>query len=266
MDRTLQRLRHDTRIRILEVVGVHDITPRMRRITLSGADLAGFSSPGHADHVKVFFPEPGKAPVLPELGPNGLQFPAGQPRPQMRDYTPRLHDPVANTLAIDFVLHGDGPAASWAANAAIGQKLVIGGPRGSLIVPFAFDWYFLAGDEAGLPAIARRLEELPQGAKAVAVIEVADAGEEQPIATRADLALIWVHRNGAPAGTGTHLLDAVAALGALPQGDAYGFIAGEANAARALRAHLVEVRGFNPEWVKAAGYWLLGVADAHEPH
>ena len=143
---------------------------------------------------------------------------------------------------------------------------MIGGPRGSLIVPFAFDWYFLAGDETALPAIARRLEELPQGAKAVAVIEVADAGEEQPIATRADLALTWVHRNGAPAGTGTQLLDAVAALGTLPQGDAYGFIAGEANAARALRAHLVEVRGFNPEWVKAAGYWLLGVADAHEPH
>lgn len=266
MDRTLQRLRHDTRIRVLDVVAVTDITPRMRRVTLSGEQLSGFSSPGHADHIKIFFPEPGQPPVLPELGPEGLRFPPDRPRPQMRDYTPRLHDPVANTLAIDFVLHGDGPAASWAAQAAIGQKLVIGGPRGSLIVPLAFDWYFLAGDETGIPAIARRLEELPEGARAVAVIEIEDATEQQPLPTRADLALAWVHRNGAPAGTTSVLLDAVRALHALPPGDGYAFIAAEANSSRAVRAHLTEARGFNPEWVKAAGYWLHGVADAQEPH
>ena len=33
-----------------------------------------------------------------------------------------------------------------------------------------------------------------------------------------------------------------------------------------LRAYLVEQRGFNLEWVRAGGYWLRGVADAHEPH
>lgn len=266
MDRTPQRLRHDTRIRVLDVVGVTDITPRMRRITLGGEQLAGFFSPGHGDHIKVFFPEPGQPPVLPELGPDGLKFPEDRPRPQMRDYTPRYHDTENGTLDIDFVLHGDGPAASWAAQAAVGQKLVIGGPRGSLLVPLAFDWYFFAGDETGLPAIARRLEELPDGAPAVAVIEVEDAKEEQTLLTRARLSLTFVHRNGVPAGTGSGLIDAIAALPTLPPGDGYAFLAGEAAASRAIRAHLVEVRGFNPEWVKAAGYWLHGVADAHEPH
>jgi NADPH-dependent ferric siderophore reductase len=33
-----------------------------------------------------------------------------------------------------------------------------------------------------------------------------------------------------------------------------------------LRNHLVDQRGLNAEWLKAAGYWLRGVADAHEPH
>jgi NADPH-dependent ferric siderophore reductase len=35
---------------------------------------------------------------------------------------------------------------------------------------------------------------------------------------------------------------------------------------KSVRQYLTETRGFNPEWVKAAGYWLLGTADAHEPH
>ena len=34
-----------------------------------------------------------------------------------------------------------------------------------------------------------------------------------------------------------------------------------------IQAHpLTQERGFADEYVKAAGYWLLGVADAHEPH
>ena len=34
---------------------------------------------------------------------------------------------------------------------------------------------------------------------------------------------------------------------------------------KSVRQHLTEERGFRSEWVKAAGYWLLGTADAHEP-
>ena len=67
------------------------------------------------------------------------------------------------TTVIDFVLHGDGPAASWAANAVAGSLVGQGGPRGSLVVSDDFDWYLLAGDETALPSIARRLEELPPG-------------------------------------------------------------------------------------------------------
>ena len=75
------------------------------------------------------------------------------------------------------MLHGDGPASTWAAQAKPGQQIVIGGPRGSMIIPDAYDWYFLAGDETALPAIGRRLEELPATARVVAVIEVEDKAE-----------------------------------------------------------------------------------------
>lgn len=263
MNKTPQRVRHEIRIRVLTVSAITDITPLMRRITLSSPDLQGFNSPGYDDHVKVFFPEPGEVLGAPTVGPEGVVWPDGK-RPQMRDYTPRYFDAEAKTLQLDFVLHGDGPASGWAARAKVGDTLTIGGPRGSMIVPVAYDWYLLAGDETALPAIGRRIEELPQGAKVIAMIEVAGPDEEQAFETKADLDLTYVHRNGTPAGQGEALRKAIA-IKALPSGDAFAFIAGEAAQSRAIKADLIE-RGLNAEWMKAAGYWLLGTADAHEPH
>lgn len=261
--RAPQRVRHETRLRLLTVTAVTDITPLMRRVRLLG-DMEGFVSPGHADHIKAFFFPEGVEPLLPPIGPNGAEFAPGT-RLEMRDYTPRYWDADAGWIELDFVLHGDGPASSWAGSAAPGHTLVIGGPRGSVVVPTTYDWYLLVGDETALPAISRRIEELPEGAPVVAVLEVDSAAEEQTFETRADLDLIYVHRNGAAAGTTTLLLDKLKTLD-LPRGDAYAYVAGESQMSKAVRAHLTEVAGFNPEWVKAAGYWLLGQADAHEPH
>jgi NADPH-dependent ferric siderophore reductase len=265
INKTPQRIRHETRLRVLDVQAVRHLTPLMLRITLTGDELQGFVSPGYGDHIKIFFSPPGEEPVLPVLGPDGVTFPEGKPRPEMRDYTPRNYHEATNMLDVDFVLHGDGPASSWAAQAAAGQKLVIGGPRGSMIVPDAFDWYLLAGDETALPAISRRLEELPDTARAIAIIEVAGKAEEQTIDTRADAEIIWVHRNGLEAGNNDLLLRKIETLD-LPAGDCYAFIASESSTSKAIREYLIEKRGLNGEWIKAAGYWLRGVADAHEPH
>lgn len=261
--RAIQRQRYDTRMRLLTVIGITDITPLMRRIRLEG-DMEGFASLGHADHIKAFFFAPGVTPELPPIGPNGAEFKPGT-RPEMRDYTPRYWSVEEGWIDLDFVLHGDGPASGWAASASLGSTLVIGGPRGSQIVPMAFDWYLLAGDETALPAIGRRIEELPAGAPVLAVIEVENAAEEQAFETSADLTLIYVHRNGAAPGTTSLVLDAIAAT-AFPSGDAYAYVAGEVNMSRAVKAHLLDQRGFNPQWVKAAGYWHVGVPDAHEDH
>src|SRR3546814_10448720 len=48
----------------------------------------------------------------------------------------------------------------------------IAGPRGSFLVPTAFDWHLLIGDETAIPAIARRLEELPAASKAIVIIKI----------------------------------------------------------------------------------------------
>src|SRR5262245_39180093 len=155
----ITRVRHEPRRRILTVQRVERLTPSMARITLCG-DLAGFISSGYDDHVKVFFPLPGQnGPTMPQPDANG-QVPEGVPRSPGRDYTPRRYDVTRNELVIDFALHDAGPATSWAAQAAPGQQLGVGGPRGSFLVPDDFDWYLFIGDETALPAIGRRLEEL----------------------------------------------------------------------------------------------------------
>jgi NADPH-dependent ferric siderophore reductase len=264
--RTVRRIRYDTKLRLLQVREISRITPKMARILLGGDELESFLSAAHDDHVKLFFPQAGQEkPVLPTLGPNGPIFPEGAARPAARDYTPRRYDAASNTLAIDFVLHGDGPATSWAARAQPGQFLGVGGPRGSFIVPSGFDWYLLAGDETALPAIGRRLEELPDGTRALVVLEIADAGEEQRFDTRARLDLRYLHRNGAEPGTPSHLMEAVAEL-TLPPGEGYAWVAAEAAAAKALRHHLVEERGLRRDRVRAAAYWKHGAVAVHESY
>ncbi len=265
-ERTVRRVRHETKTRLLQVRNVSRITPKMVRIVVAGEALAGFTSAAYDDHVKLFFPQPGEdKPALPTPSPNGPIYPEGAPRPAARDYTPRRYDAAANTLTIDFVVHGDGPATQWAAQARPGNFLGVGGPRGSFIVPDDFGWYLFAGDETALPAIGRRLEELPAGTRAVVVVEVADVGEEQRFDTRAQLDVHWLHRDGNEPGASPLLQNAIAAL-SLPKGEGYAWVAAEASVAKALRRHLVDERGLRKDRVKAAAYWKQGAVAVHETY
>jgi NADPH-dependent ferric siderophore reductase len=260
----ITRVRHEPRRRLLTVRRVERLTPNMARVTLGG-DLAGFVSSAYDDHVKVFFPLPGQnAPTIPEQGPNGPVHPEGVARSPGRDYTPRRYD--ANELVIDFALHDAGPATDWATKAEPGQQLGVGGPRGSFVVPDDFDWYLFIGDETALPAISRRLEELRSGVRAVVVAAVVGPEEEQKLQSRADVETVWVHRPLSRAEDPAPLLDAVRALTLPKNGDGYAWAAGESQTAKLLRRHLIDERGLDKAWVKAAGYWKRGAVSIHETH
>lgn len=261
-----RRVRHETKLRLLQVRDVSPLTPKMVRVAVCGDALTGFVSAAYDDHVKLFFPHPGEEkPVLPTPSPNGPVYPEGVPRPPARDYTPRRYDAAANTLTLDFVLHDAGPATAWAAQARPGHFLGVGGPRGSFVIPDDFDWYLFAGDETALPAIGRRLEELPATTRVLIVAEVADKQEEQRFAGRASAEVRWLHRNGSAPGTTSLLQDALAGL-SLPEGEGYAWVAAEAATAKALRRHLVDQRGLDKERVKAAAYWKRGDVAVHETY
>ncbi|MBU6956494.1 siderophore-interacting protein [Pseudomonas sp. CVAP len=248
---TIHRVSHELKRRRLEVLRVVDLTPRMRRITLGGAELAGFVSLGTDDHVKLFFPQTAAEHATLET----LVLGAGKdngPMPAMRDYTPRRYDLDTLELDIDFVLHGDGPAATWAAQATPGQLLHIGGPRGSMVVPDVFDSYLLIGDETALPAIARRLEGLAANRRALVVVEIENGAEQQVLESQAEVKVIWVLRESGK----NHLLTTVQQL-PMPSGELYAWIATESKVSRQIRRVLLDEKGLSQDQVKAVGYWKL---------
>lgn len=259
--RIARRVRHPLKFRLLEVVEVSDLTPSLKRVVLTG-DLEDFVSLGFDDHVKIFPVREGEALALPTVGPDGPVF--AEPRPVMRDYTPRLRDTAAKTLTVDFAIGHGGPATDWVMTARPGSKLGVGGPRGSFIVPTAFPHHVLIGDETAVPAISRRLEELPEGAKTLVIVEVEDEASTPPLNSAADLTVVRVDRAGGPRGRVERLQAAAeAALADIPRDDAYVWIAGESQVARTLRGVVVAM-GFDPKALKAAGYWRAGAVGAHE--
>lgn len=231
------------------------LAPAMVRVTLGGPELAGFTYQAPTDHVQIALPAPGRdEPIIP-----GRDEPIapGRDRPILRSYTVRYHRPDRNEIDIDFVLHGDGPAANWAAQAKPGQILGVLGPRGSVIVPYDFDWYLFAGDETALPAIGAWLEQVPATATVVALLEVADQTAELDLRHPAGTRLRWLHR-----ARGENLAAAIEAFAAAggadpPGGDGYLWVAGEATTLRPIRRRLREA-GY--QWFHVDGYWRRGVA------
>ena len=247
----IHRVTHEIKRRRLQVLRVQDLTPRMRRITVGGPELAGFVSLGTDDHVKLLFPQNAEEhAALENFNPSAGK--AQGPMPEMRDYTPRRYDLDTLEMDIDFVLHGDGPASTWAAQAAPGQYLHIAGPRGSMIVPDIFDSYLLIGDETALPAIARRLEGLAPNRRALVVVEVENGAEQQILQSPAQVHVIWVLREGRQ----DNLLRTVQQLD-MPGGKLYAWVATESKVSRQIRKVLLEEKGLDQDFVKAVGYWKL---------
>ncbi|MFC4764609.1 siderophore-interacting protein [Dyella koreensis] len=254
------QIRHNLVFRQLDVLRVDRLTPHMQRVVLGGPQLAGFISAAPDDHVKLFFPNRDGELVPPTLGANGIEFPSDREPSPMRDYTPRHYDAARGELTVDFVLHGDGPAATWAEQAAPGQQLGCGGPRGSLVIANDFDHYVLIGDETALPAIGRWLQEMPATVAVTAFIEIPETADRQALPTDARCELHWFDRQGSDAAASTLLEDAVRSVDA-PAGDTFYWIAAESRRARAMRLFLSQERGVPKEWIKATGYWKHGDDD-----
>ncbi|MGM9482822.1 siderophore-interacting protein [Roseateles sp. NT4] len=234
--RRIQRVRHELLRRELEVRQVEQLSPNFIAVTLKGESLASFRSDSFDDHVKVFFDETGAEPAR-------------------RDYTPRRFDTETRELTLEFALHGSGAASDWARQATAGQQLTLGGPRGSMIIPTDYDWHLLIGDDSALPAVHRRLEELPEGSRAIVMLQLGDAGDRRLLTSRANLQVEWVQ-------TADELVSAIAAL-ALPDGEGFAWAAGEASVMARVRQVLVDKR-LPKEAMKVAAYWKAGAMAFHE--
>ncbi|MFI6483643.1 SIP domain-containing protein [Nonomuraea sp. NPDC050663] len=266
MPKTTRRLTvHPPTLREVQVVRIVDLTPGMRRVTLSGEQLGeftaaggfvrpAFASPGFDDDLALYFPYPGQPdPVLPVQGEAKLIVPR-DPRPLSRAYTVRRWDPEAGELDVDFVKHGVGAGTTWAYRAQPGDRIHLSGPSTSKAFPAGADWWLVAGDDTALPAIGRLLDELPPGAKAQVFIEIAEDAHRQELREPPGVDVTWLVRPEAAAGTASPLTEAVRGAEWWP-GQAFAWLAGEHTAVRDMRRHLVEDRGVPKEDIDFAGYW-----------
>lgn len=228
---------------------VTHLTPRMVRITFASPELGDFAWNGPAAHIKLIFAQP--APAAPGLEP---------PRPTMRTYTPRRFDRNTHELDVDFILHGEGPASSWAEQAAVGQSLTIAGPGRNYVIDPAAEWFLLAGDDTAIPAISTILEGLPASASARVLIEVVDRRDEVEIPAHPNTVVTWLHRGAELSKAGAPLEAAIRAY-QMPPGSGRVYVACESGAMRRIRAHLLTEKTINREHLVTRGYWKLGSVD-----
>lgn len=247
---SLERRPLELRFRTLTLAARDVLAPDYVRVRLVGDDLQGFDSLGADDHMRLFFVD-GETSSVDEL----------RAAPS-REYTPLLWGD--DWLDVEFAVHGDeGIGAPWAANAPLGSVVGVGGPRGSLVLEGDPEGWLLAGDETAIPAIRRFASRIPAGAAARIAIEVRSGADE--IAIDAPIAVEWIHRGDAPAGSA--LAAFLETLGAedRPGSDPFVFVAAEQSIVKPGRALLARWDVDSSRAI-VKGYWKRGEAEYHAPH
>lgn len=238
-----------------QVSRVTELNPSLIRIRL---EVAGFTSTGIGDeYVRLFFPhgDDRHNVSLPIATEDSWMTPEGAPEPPMRTYTIRAAG--AGWVDIDFVVHEGGVAARWALAAAPGDVLGLNSPAGLYELPAGATHQLLVGDLTALPAIARLVEQSPEGVHTQVVIEVPDDASRLPLNPPPGCRVSWVTGGN---WVGPSLLPTVVrtAIGALPEGAnrPYVWVAGQTPALREVRKFLRKEMGWPAEWFKLVGYWI----------
>ena len=252
------------RPKVVTVKSVERLTPKSVRVTFGGPELEGFTNNGPATHLKVMFTRPGESKIdIPEWGPEGPILREGQGYPPSRTYTPRFWRPEVPELVVDFMLHGEGLASTWAQSVKAGDVSAVSAAAGGpYAVDATADWFLLAADESALPGLGTILEVLPSTARAKVFVEVADADEEIALESPASLDVTWLHRG---AGTPSEALESAVRATDFPAGSKNRVWVGcEAGVMRNIRRELLD-RGIDRSEMHTHGYWKSGETN-HPDH
>ncbi|MDN6276673.1 siderophore-interacting protein [Psychrobacter sp.] len=233
--------------RVLDVKGIVDITPNMRRITLGGEGMHDFPVDQESAYIKLIFPQ--------EEGR----------KPNMRTYT--IIQQRDDEIDVDFVLHGSDPegeqgqkshkglASHWAKTTEIGDSILVGGPGAKKIINNEADWFLLVADMTALPAVTVNLAQLPDDAEGYAVIEVISEADIQPLEKPKNIDIHWIVN---PVVTDSHspLLERVKMLTWLA-GAVSVWAACEFNSMRALRHYFKQEKEVAKTHLYISSYWKL---------
>ncbi|SNR73412.1 siderophore-interacting protein [Puniceibacterium sediminis] len=244
--------------RLLTVKAAWRITPNMIRVTLHGADLHEIAEGCEGANCKLFLPTPGQP-----REDFATQLEEG-PRPTTRTYTVRYFRKDLGEIDIDFVAHGDnGPASAWAGQARPGDFCGFAGPGPVKLTSFHADWFLLAADMSAIPVVAATLEAMPRDSIGVAIFEVLDEADRQPIAAPPGVVQHWIvtPESRVPSLRQEQMIRDLN----WPTGRVQTCIAGESSVIQGLRRHLQVELGLPREDTYISGYWKIGlVEDEHQ--
>jgi NADPH-dependent ferric siderophore reductase len=224
----------------LEVTAVDEVTPRMRRIRLTGPRLESFTY------------LPGQDVALGIRRDDGTMV--------RRRYTVRRFAPEARLLELHVVMHGDGPGMRWAKAAAPGVAIEAIAPRGKITLASEASWHLFAGDATVVPGALTMMEALAVDVPARALLRVDDPTERQPADLAGDKQITWRYEQGAPAVNADDLI-ATLANADHPRGRGHAYLAGEVSLVLALKAALL-TQGWGADQISAKAYWNRGRANA----
>ncbi len=226
------------------VVATRELSPSLREIALHG-DPRLVGEPGRDVMVRVSDAE----------------------RSTRRRYSVRWADPATHRFGLWVSVAHEGPGASWAREAVVGQPVDVVGPRGKIGLAPDAEWHLFVGDLTALASAYRLAESIPTPGRALFVLEIADDADAVTAAFDAGLGVtgIFVDRRDRAASDPTGLVSALTAV-ELPAGLGHVYVFAEAGVSRAVRAALM-ARGVPTESISHKAYWRAGRhnADNGEP-
>jgi len=209
----------------LEVIGVDEVAPHVRLVTMASSDLVGFE---YAPGQDLLF-----------------EFPDGD-RTLRRRCTIRRSDPALGIADFEIEIHdGRGPATRWAAKAELGAHLEAIGPRGGISLRSTATSHLFVVDDSAMPAAFALLEALPADTPATALLVTSHGAKSRPATAGAPAtSLNWLHQ--------AEMLEMLSDLHPVAETAAYLF--GERHLIRTAEELLV-AGGLDPEAVASKAYW-----------
>ena len=201
-----------------------------------------------AAYLSLWFEDPTAVTQRPRSG-----------RSPKRTFTVRNAVPEDGTMTVDFVLHGSGPASTWAERAKVGDAIWAGETRSGYEVPPRGSHLVLIGDDTALPAMGAIAEATPDDVRITAIAEVVDGLDERVLSDTRALDPIWLHRGKDPSNAGGPTANLLETL-VVPD-DAYWWVAGERDAILSMRDLILGIRGVPPERFSLNAYWRLVTTD-----
>ncbi|OBI50876.1 NADPH-dependent ferric siderophore reductase [Mycobacterium kyorinense] len=215
----------------LTVTGKREISPHYLRLSFDAGGMLADQSLHPTMWIRMWFADRGKA--------------------HQRGYTLVDPDPAADTVDIEFALHG-GIASQWARTAEPGDTIeaTVMGSKFAIPEPPPAG-YVIVGDTASLPAINSLLKAIGDAPAQVFLEAGYDDDKDLPVARSADVN--WVDRKNA----GEALVQTVRSA-AFDASAHFGWVACDSRTTRSVVKVLREDFGIPRKSIASRAYWMVG--------